>query len=162
MKKRFMPLCFVLVVSFLFLTGCQNKLKELPEDPVIFETGELNIQDEDTGYRTIEYNDKVYIIYGGIKAKGLLRNISYAYGECLGYVEDDQSDRIYALAGESTDEWLIENHIEGFMENPAILREITTKDNEEIPESVKSFEYDYWKQQIGMPWDCRLVTGGFQ
>lgn len=145
MKKRFTSLSLVLIVGFLFLTGCQNKLKELPDDPIIFETGELNIQDEDTGYRTIEYNDKIYIIYGGIKAKGLLRNISYAYGECLGYVEDDKSDRIYALADEPTEEWLIEYHVEAFMENPVVLREITTKDNEEIPASVTSFEYDFWK-----------------
>lgn len=140
-----MALSLVIIVAFLFLTGCHNKSKELPDNPIIFQTGELNSGDEDTGYRTIEYDDKVYIIYGGIKAKGLLRNISYAYGECLGHVEDDESDRIYALADESTDEWLIEYNIDGFMENPAILREITTKDNNEIPTSVESFEYDYWE-----------------
>lgn len=145
MKKRFMALSLVLIVGVLFLTGCQNKLKELPDNPIIFKTGELNVQDEDTGYKTIEYDDKIYIMYGSIKAKGLLRNISYAYGACLGYVEDDESDRIYALDDESTDEWLIEYNIDGFMENPVILREITTKDNKEIPASVESFEYDYWE-----------------
>lgn len=117
----------VLIVGFLFLTGCQSKLEELPDNPIIFKTGELNVQDEDTGYKTIEYNDKVYIMYGDIKAKGLLRNISYVYGECLGYEEDNQSHRIYALADESADEWLIEYNIDGFMENPDILREITKK-----------------------------------
>lgn len=145
MKKRFMSLCWVLIIGFLFLTGCQNKLEKLPDNPIIFETGVLNVQNEDTGYRTIEYDDKVYIIYGGIQPKGFLRNVSYAYGECLGYVEDDESDRIYALADASTDEWLIEYNIEGFMENPAILREITTKESSEIPASVESFEYDYWE-----------------
>ena len=140
-----MALSLVIIVAFLFLTGCQNKLEKLPDNPIIFKSDVLNAQNEDTGYRTIEYDDKVYIIYGGIQPKGLLRNISYAYGECLGYVEDDESDRIYALADESTDEWLIEYNIDGFMENPAILREITTKDSSEIPASVKSFEYDYWE-----------------
>ena len=145
MKKRFMTLCLVFIVGVLFLTGCQKKFEELPDAPIIFKSGELNSGDEDTGYKTIEYDGKVYIMYGGIKAKGLLRNISYAYGECLGYVEDDESDRIYALADESTDEWLIEYNIDGFMENPVILREITAKDNSEIPASVESFGYDYWE-----------------
>lgn len=145
MKKRFKALCLVFIVGFLFLTGCQNKLKELPDDPIIFKTDVLNPQNEDTGYATIEYNDKVYIIYGVIKPKGLFGNISYAYGKCLGYVEDDQSHRIYALADESTDEWLIEDLVDAFMENPVILREITAKDNIEIPASVEPLEYDYWK-----------------
>ena len=144
MKKRFIFFSIVLIVSFLLLTGCQNKLEELPDRPIVFRAGRLNVDNEDA-YATIEYNDKVYIIYGGIKAKGLLRDISYAFGDCLGYVEDDESTRIYALADELTDEWLIEYYIDAIMENPVVLREITTKDNQEIPASVESFEYDYWK-----------------
>ena len=122
-----------------------NKLKALPDNPILFKSGELEVDDEDTGYRTVEYEGKRFIMYGKIKPNGLLGNINYAYGNCLGYVDDDKLDRIYALNGESTDEWLIEYYVTGIMEEPVILREITTKNKKEIPSSVESFDYDYWK-----------------
>ena len=122
-----------------------NKLKALPDNPILFKSGELEVDDEDTGYRIVEYEGKRFIMYGKIKPKGLLGNINYAYGKCLGYVDDDKSDRIYALNGESTDEWLIEYYMTGIMEEPVILREITTKNKKEIPSNVESFDYDFWK-----------------
>lgn len=120
-----------------------NKLKALPDNPILFKSGELEVDDEDTGYRTVEYEGKKFIMYGKIKPKGLLGNINYAYGKCLGYVDDDKLDRIYALNGESTDEWLIEYYMTGIMEEPVILREITTKNKKEIPSNVESFDYDF-------------------
>jgi hypothetical protein len=30
------------------------------------------------------------------------------------------------------------------MEQPIILREINTKNNENVPSSVESFDYDFW------------------
>jgi hypothetical protein len=52
-------------------------------------------------------------------------------------VWDDSNDRIYELSGESTDEWLIKYYVNGEMEIPTILREITIKDEKYIPESVE-------------------------
>ena len=95
------------------------------------------------GYTTSYTNEGDYVLIG--RQGALCGNINYAYGNCLGYVDDDNSDRIYALNGESTDEWLIEYYVTGIMEEPAILREITTKNKKEIPSSVESFDYDYWK-----------------
>jgi len=122
-----------------------NKLKALPDNPILFKSGELEVDDEDTGYRTVEYQGKRFIMYGKIKPNGLLGNNNYAYGNCLGYVDDDKSDRIYALNDESTDEWLIEYYVTGIMEEPVILREITTKNIKEIPSNVESLDYDYWE-----------------
>ena len=122
-----------------------NKLKALPDNPILFKSGELEVDDEDTGYRTVEYEEKRFIMYGKIKPNGLLGNINYAYGNCLGYVDDEKLDRIYALNGESTDEWLIEYYVTGIMEEPVILKEITTKNIKEIPSNVESLDYDYWE-----------------
>lgn len=143
MKKTY--LCLIIFVGFLLLTGCQSKLKGLPDKPIIFNTGALSVDNGDSVYTTVEYNDKVYIVYGNIKSKGLFGDISYAFGDCLGYVEDDKSRRIYAFADESTDEWLIEYYIDGIMENPVVLREITAKYKKDTPEGVNPFEDDYWK-----------------
>ena len=63
-----------------------NKLKALPDNPILFKSGELEVDDEDTGYRTVEYEGKRFIMYGKIKSNGLLGNINYAYGNCLGNV----------------------------------------------------------------------------
>ena len=135
----------ILLISLFLLSGCKNKLKELPEKPIVFSTGELNIAGEDTGYKSVINNDKVYIMYGGIKPKGLFRDNSYAYGECLGYINNDKNDRIYELKDADSNEWLIEYIVDGMMEVPIVLREITTKDDNKIPESVESFDYDYWR-----------------
>ena len=143
MKKYFLSV--LLLTAVLILAGCQYVPYGLPEEPIVFKSGEFYPDNDDSGYRTVEYDDKVYIMYGGIKAIGLLRDISYACGVCLGYVEDDESERIYALVNESTDEWLIEYYVGGIMEQPIVLREISAKDNDRIPGSVEAFDYEYWK-----------------
>lgn len=56
-----------------------NKLKALSDNPIIYKSGELEVDDEDTGYKTVEYEGKRFIMYGKIKPNGLLGNINYAY-----------------------------------------------------------------------------------
>lgn len=145
MKKRRSVTIAVSISTALALSGCQGRLKDLPDDPAVFKTGDLYLEEEDTGYKTIEYDDRVYIMYGGIRSKGLFGDLTYAYGDCLGYVEGDRSDRIYALANEATDEWLIEYSAEGLMEQPVVLREISKRGHSNVPDSVESFDYDYRK-----------------
>lgn len=146
MKRKSWILCVLLVMGICILPGCQSKWDDLPEKPMIFVASELSFGDEGAGYRTIEYQGKVYVTYGKVKSKDLSRDFTYAFGDCLGYVGGDQLDRIYALANESTDEWLIEYYIDGFMEGPVVLREISTKGSKRLPEGVvESFDYDYWK-----------------
>lgn len=144
MKLKCLFLILVLLFGIFILTGCKGKVYDLPDNPIVFEFGEFNTDNGD-GYMAVEHNGKAYIMYGAIKSRGLLSDISYAFGECLGYVGDDEADRIYALADESTDEWLIEYYVDGIMENPVVLREISAKGNNNIPNCVESFEYDYWK-----------------
>ena len=132
-------------MGIFILTGCEGKVYDLPDNPIVFESGELNT-DRNDEYITIEHNGKVYIMYGEIKSKGLFSDLSYAFGECLGYVGVDESDRIYALAGESTDEWLIEYYYSGLMDPPpVVLREISAKGSDNIPDCVEPFGYNYWK-----------------
>ena len=126
MKVRFMLLSMILLYGTFGMAGCHMDLHSLPDDPIVYQTGEL-YTDTGMAYVTVEYEDKVYIIYGGIKAKGFSRDTSYAMGECLGYIEGDRSDRIYSLINESTDEWLIEYfqgyYIEDLVRSPRVLRE---------------------------------------
>ena len=145
MKLRCLSFSLIFIIGIFILTGCGGRVYDLPDDPIVFKSGEFNPSNDD-GYVTVECNGKAYIMYGEIKSKGLLSDLSYAFGECLGYVEDDDAHRIYALAGESTEEWLIEYYCVGLMDPPPIvLREISAKGSDNIPDCVKPFGYDYWK-----------------
>ena len=95
MKKEIKIALIVLSVCLLIVciigeiivgTNKNSRLKALPDNPIIFKSGELEVDDEDTGYRTVEYEGKRFIMYGKIKPNGLLGNINYAYGNCLGNV----------------------------------------------------------------------------
>ena len=144
MSKRIFKIVISLLI-LLSLCGCK-KIEELPNDAINYESGEISFENEESGYKTIEYNNKVFIMYGNIKPKGFFRDLSYAYGNCLGYIDDDKDDRIYALLNENSDEWLIEYYTAGMMEQPIVLREISTKGKIKVPDIVESFDYDYWKE----------------
>ena len=143
--KRQCKVFFLFILLAAMLSGC-GRIASLPAEPVCYTKGTFSPPQEDTGYCTVEYADKVYILYGSLKGRGVLGNISYAYGDCLGYVENDETDLIYALSGESADVWLIERDSEGFMSVPVVLREIHSKGLADIPDSVEPFGYAYWEE----------------
>ena len=126
------------------LAGCGAKRQGLPAEPVIFQKGEFCPAGEESGYVTVEHDGKTFILYGSIRPKGALRDLSYAFGDCLGYVEGDENDRIFALKGSSAEEWLIESYQGGIMDQPMVLREIGTRGSGPLPDSVESFGYEYW------------------
>ena len=141
----------VLLINVIGLSACRSIFPEmkdpLPDNPIVYKRGEL-YTDSDFGYVTVINDYKVYIVYGEIKAKKS-GDTFYAFGECLGYIEGDKTDVIYSLLGESTDEWLIEYYqgyyIEDLRPTPVVLREISTKGNDRIPDCVVSLDYDYWR-----------------
>ena len=128
MKKIWLFLS--LLVCGTLVAGCGNNKQALPENPIIFNETEID------WHWTIENDWKYYFAYSTIKPKWVIWDFNYAFWDCLWYVWDDSNDRIYELSGESTDEWLIKYYINGEMEIPTILREISIKDKKYIPESV--------------------------
>lgn len=127
--KKILILNLSLLFCLLF-AGCGNNRQALPENPIIFNETEID------WHWTIENDWKYYFAYSTIKPKWVIWDFNYAFWDCLWYVWDDSNDRIYELSGESTDEWLIKYYINGEMEIPTILREISIKDKKYIPESV--------------------------
>ena len=142
MKKR---ACAALALCTLLLIGCGSKLPPLPDDPVIFQRGEINPEGEDTGYVTVEHDGKVFVPYGILRGRGLFRDVSYAFGDCLGCMGDGSYAKIYALAGQSPEEWLIDFYEGGEMEQPMVYRELGTLGGP-VPECVESLEYEIWKE----------------
>ena len=129
--KRVIPIIVILIL----LSGCStSKIKDLPKDPIEFKRGMIATEDEEEYYTTIEHDDKKYIMYSSLVTKN--NSYYYAFGDCLGFVDNDTNDRIYKLKGEDSDKWLINYYVNGEMEEPVVLKEVNYTDNIKIPSSV--------------------------
>jgi len=129
----------------LLFTSCFNNRQDLPENPIIFSETEIDWN------WAIENDWKYYLTYSTIKPKWVIWDFNYAFWDCLWYVGDDKNDRIYELNGESADEWLIKYYVNGEMEMPMVLREISISNESYIPESVEEPEEDipeWWWERI--------------
>jgi hypothetical protein len=135
-------LCAAFALLLLALAGCGAKRQPLPDDPVIFTRGEYFAEGLDSPYSTIELDGKVFLPYGSIRPRGLLRDLGYAFGDCLGYVEGDTNDRLYALKGSSAEEWLVAFYENGMMEQPLVYREIGVP-REATPDCVESLGWEW-------------------
>ncbi len=141
MKKIW--LLTTLLVAGLLLTGCFNNRQDLPKNPIIFEKAGIDWN------MAIENEWKYYLTYSTIKPKWVIWDFNYAFWNCLWYVWEDKNDRIYELSWESRDEWLIEYYVNGEMEIPTILKEISISGY--IPESIEEPEEDipeWWWERI--------------
>ena len=125
-----------LLVFILLLSGCSsNRIKDLPKDPIEYKRGMIATEDAEEYYTTIEHDDKKYIMYSSIVTKN--NSYNYAFGDCLGFVDNDTNDRIYELKGEDSSKWLISYYVNGEMEEPIVLKEVTYTEDIKIPSSVK-------------------------
>ena len=136
--RRIICLLLAAVLCAGLLAGCGSGRKPLPENPAVFTQGQYVPEGEDTGYTTLENEGKVFIPYGLVRAAGPMRDLSYAYGDCLGYVSGDENERLYALSDDPGGAWIISFYENGIMEQPMVWRELN--DNGPVPESVEPFE----------------------
>lgn len=140
--KRTVCLVLAAVLCIGVLAGCAvrvgNGKQPLPANPTIYTQGEYVPEGEDTGYTVLQNEGKVFAPYGNIRSAGPMRDLSYAYGDCLGYVEGDVNDRIYALSDDPDGAWLIRAYHGGVMDVPMVFREVN--DTGPVPESVAAFQ----------------------
>ena len=109
------------------------------DSTVVFQTGTLQA---DTGYRTIVWDDRVYVPYGTLAAK----HYTTSLGDCLGHVSGDEDDLIYALKGESPEQYLVEYLRTSLMDVPLVYRALDTK-GQEAPDTVLPLQYDdIWEE----------------
>ena len=138
--KRKIVLLTILTICMFVLNGCQSGLKDLPNNPIIFSYNVITYEEDGTEFKTIEYGDKTYVIYGSLKPKGFIGDLTYAYGECLGYIGNNKNNRVYALKNESKDIWLIQYYINGVMDEPIVYKEVNYKG--EDPECINPFDFN--------------------
>ncbi len=112
-------LSIVIACVICLLSGCGGVIVDLPEEPLVFEMTER----EGVNSVILKNGDAEYAIYGKIKSRGLF-DLSYAFGDCIGYVSGDKNDRLFELKGESRSEWLIRYYVNGVMDQPVVLRRL--------------------------------------
>jgi hypothetical protein len=139
--KRTICLILAAVLCAAVLTGCGNGRGPLPDEPLIFSRTEAEVPQGADGSdlpAMLEGGGRIYVPYGFIRPRGPLGDLSYAYGDCLGYVKGDENDRVYALSDDPVGAWLIRFYEGGIMEQPMVFRELC--DTGDVPESVAPFE----------------------
>ena len=135
----------LLIVS---MTGCGKSIyPDLPADPIEFDMGEYtNEDDPEDAYRTIEYEGRTYLPYGTLGKTIHKKDV----GRCLGYLVQDGKElkecRVYTLADDTEQNFLMDYNTDGVMEQPSFWRAIDTKGKDVVvPAYTDSLGYEYWK-----------------
>ena len=133
--KHYTGIC--MLMAALCLTGCGEDRYALPDDPVIFREGHfVNPDDPEDTFATREWDGRTYILFG-------IEKNSTHFGKCLGYVEGDENNRIFAAEGLPETDYLIEYYTAGVMEQAVYLRCIDTQ-GDPVPEQLESYGYPFW------------------
>ncbi len=124
----------ILIFSFILVYNNNTKLKTLSKETIPMLYDEITCQYNNVNTKCLTYNNIIYVPYGSIKPKGI-NSYRYAYGEVLGYIVNNDSVRIYELAGYSNSEWIIKYTING---NPkeGIVYKGATSTNKNVPDIV--------------------------
>ena len=131
MKTAKYAALFLLAACLLcLLAGCGGVIVDLPDEPLVFEM----VEREGVDSVVLKNGDAEYAIYGSIKSRCLF-DLTYAFGECIGYVSGDSNDRLFELNGEKRSEWLIRYYVNGVMDQPVVLRRLPPGE-EAVPECV--------------------------
>ncbi len=139
MKKT---IAAALMSAVFLMSGCSllngsKEALELPPNPKSFD----QVYDEDTGDTTIKVNGKTYSYYGRLNGK--ISNESIR--ECLGYVDGDRDTRIYSLAEDPYDNYIMVKHVNGIMDQPEFLRAFDTRQKDIFtPSYIKPAGYECW------------------
>ena len=159
MKRNTAVLC-VIMICFTVLSGCMKKsLPDLPSNAAAFEMGTfIDNEHDNASYGTIEYNGRIYIMYG---------TISNAYRQsfinsCIGYIIQDEHSssaidlnntnrRIYILSEDPECNFLMDyDDSVKLMNQPVFFRAIDTNGKDiEIPNYIEPFGYEFWGKQDG-------------
>lgn len=138
MKK--MAAATAMLLLAVCLTGCGKDRFALPDNPVVFETGSfVNPDDPEDDFCSIEWDGRTYILFGIEKKRT-------HFGQCLGYVKNDENRRIFAADGLPETDYLIEYCTAGVMEQAVYLRCVDTR-GEAPPEQLESYGYAFWESE---------------
>jgi len=136
MKKSIFIALFLCLI-LLALAGCAKRIDySLPDDPVEFIADTFtNPADENDEHLSLEYNGRVYILYGKLKSSIDGNDV----GKCVGYYVQDgrkmEDVRFFLLADDENAIFLVSMDTAGVMNQLDFFRAVDTKEkNIDIPE----------------------------
>lgn len=133
------------LLGAVMLSGCTTKKNmgnknnnfDLPVNAQKF----TQIYDDDIGEMTITVYDRTYTYFGDLKDQ----NADYSIRECLGYVDNSESTRLYTLADEPDDNYIMMKNLNSltgytvfYRANDTIHKDIFT------PSYIKSLGFECW------------------
>jgi hypothetical protein len=136
----------VLLICILKLTRFGVKYPEFNDDAISLIMGEYIDESNDDSYGTIEYNGRIYILYGTLKHSLKTKDIN----ECIGYIiqdEDNKNSRVYTITEDLNNNYLMVYDAEtNLMNQPDFYRAVDTKGEKiDTPSYIDSLDYNFWK-----------------
>ena len=122
-KINVLATAFVLCAATLF-TGCSmlmNLQVRKPDLPANAESIK-KYSNDNSSLNQIKVNGRIYAPFGTLKGK--ISNSSFQ--DCLGYIDSDKNDRVYTLAEDPFDNYLVTFNVNGVMEQPMFWRDFST------------------------------------
>ena len=122
-KIKVLTTALVLCAATLF-TGCsmlmnfQGRKPDLPANAESFK----KYTNDSSCLTEIKVDGRTYAPFGTLNGK--LQNSSFR--DCLGYIENDKNDRVYSLAEDPFDNYLVTFNVNGVMEQPVFWRDFST------------------------------------
>lgn len=150
MKKQLFTAVMILVI-LASSAGCgltKKSKMDLPEKPACFKIKIYN----DPGnsgdrYEAVRYNENTYIPYGSANNEQMDERI---INQCIGYISGADSKekniRVYTLAEDSKENYLMIYDTEKDLSQALFWRDISTRDQKiETPGYIDAIHYDYWE-----------------
>ena len=141
-KLKLITVAGALCLASLF-SGCNmipNLFAKKPELPANSES--IRKYDADSiDMMLIDVGGRTYAPFGTVR--NTMSNIELR--DCIGYVDDDKSERVYTLCDDPFDNYLFMANVSSFMDAPMIWRDFATY-NEDIftPEFIDPSDYEEW------------------
>ena len=152
MNKKILAL--ILSGAFL-MSGC-SLMNRTPAPDLPAGAPSFTQDSNGTGEAVINYNGREYAFFGTLKNS--MSNDSLR--ECIGYVGDDENERIYTLMEDTFDNYIMVKNTNGVMDQPGFYRATDTK-NENIltPSYIESLGYESWGSS-GLHYEERTAVIG--
>ena len=141
-KLKIIAVAGALLLASLF-SGCDiiDGLKsKRPELPAYAESVSRYIPDS-SSLAHIDVNGRTYVPFASVK--GNMFNSEFR--ECLGYLDDNRSERIYTLCDDPFDNYLVVMNIDSFMDSPSVWRDFATYNKDILtPDFVDPLGNEEW------------------
>ena len=145
-----------LILSGAFLMSGCSLMNRTPAPDLPAGAPSFTQESSATGEAVINYNGREYAFFGTLN--GSMSNESLR--QCLGYIGDDENERLYTLMEDPFDNYLVAKNTSGVMDQPGFYRATDTKNKDILtPSYIESLGYESWGSS-GLHYEERTAVIG--